>query len=95
MILGIVEAEVCGPYSLRLLFNDGTRKQVNVRPLLWGPVFEPVLDPAYFALVKLDVQSGVVYWPNEADFAPEALYELPDEEQGEGEAEVAREQPGS
>jgi len=34
MILRIREARVCGPHSLRLTFNDGTTKQVNVRPLL-------------------------------------------------------------
>lgn len=93
MILKILEAEVCGPHSLRVLFNDGTSKRVNVLPLLWGPVFEPVRDPDYFALVKLDPRGGVVFWPNEADFAPEALYELPDEEQAESAAEPIQERP--
>jgi hypothetical protein len=38
MILHILEATVCGPYSLDLTFNDGTRKRVNVLPLLDGPI---------------------------------------------------------
>jgi hypothetical protein len=76
MILRILEAEVCGPHSLRLRFNDGTRKRVNVLPLLDGPVFEPLHDPVYFSQVTLDPVAGTVVWPNEADFAPEALYEL-------------------
>ena len=79
MILHILEATVVGPHTLALLFNDGTRKQVNVSPLLWGPVFEPLRDPEYFARVSIDPVLGTVVWPNEADFAPEALYELPDE----------------
>lgn len=79
MVLRIVEAAVCGPHSLRLTFNDDTRKEVNVLPLLEGPVFEPLGDPVYFAHVVLDPVLGTVVWPNEADFAPEALYELPDE----------------
>lgn len=79
MILRIVEAMVCGPHSLQLIFNDGTRKRVNVRPLLEGPIFEPLRDPAYFARVVVDPVIGTVVWPNEADFAPEALYELPEE----------------
>ena len=79
MILRILEAEVCGPHSLHLVFNDGTRKRVNVLPLLEGPIFEPLRDPAYFARVTLDPVSGTVVWPNGADFAPEALYELPEE----------------
>ncbi len=76
MILRIREARVCGPHSLRLTFNNGTVKQVNVSPLLDGPVFEPLEDPAYFASVTLDPICGTVVWPNGADFAPEALDEL-------------------
>lgn len=81
MILHIVEASVCGPYSLELIFNDSTRKRVNVLPLLDGPIFEPLRDPVYFARVVVDPVLGTVVWPNEADFAPEALYELPAEEE--------------
>lgn len=76
MILRIREAWACGPHSLRLAFNDGTTKQVNVTPLLDGPIFEPLRDPAYFARVTLDATCGTVVWPNGADFAPEALHEL-------------------
>jgi hypothetical protein len=76
MVLRIVEAEVCGPHWLRLAFNDGTRKTVDVSPLLWGPVFEPLRDPARFAEAHLDPVCGTVVWPNGADFAPEALREL-------------------
>lgn len=76
MILRIVEAKVCGPQTLRLTFNNGTHKTVQVGSLLDGPVFEPLHSPEYFALVKLDPICGTVVWPNGADLAPEALYEL-------------------
>ena len=76
MILRITEADVSGRYSLKLAFNDGTRKTVNVEPLLIGPVFEPLKDPSFFARAALDRVCGTVAWPNGADFAPEALYEL-------------------
>ena len=76
MILRIREAEFCGRHSLRLTFSDGVTKQVDVRTLLDGPVFEPLQDPAYFARVTLDAICGTVVWPNGADFAPEALHEL-------------------
>jgi hypothetical protein len=76
MVLRILEAEVCGPHSLRLVFNNGAHKRVNVWPLLDGPIFEPLRDPTYFARATLDAVAGTVVWPNEADFAPEALYEL-------------------
>lgn len=76
MILRILEAEACGPHLLRLAFNDGTRKTVNVQPLLDGPVFEPLRDPGYFSRGVVDPVCGTVVWPNGADFAPEALHEL-------------------
>lgn len=76
MILRITEAEVSGPCSLKILFSEGTRKTVNVRPLLEGPVFEPLKDPEFFSQVTLDAVCGTVVWPNGADFAPEALFEL-------------------
>lgn len=76
MILRILEARVCGLHSLSLTFNDGITKQVDVRPLLDGPIFEPLRDPTYFATMTLDPVCGTVVWPNGADFAPEALYEL-------------------
>ena len=81
MILHIIAAEVCGPHSLELTFNNGMHKRVNVRPLLEGPIFEPLREPTYFARVVLDPVARTVVWPNEADFAPEALYELESEEE--------------
>jgi hypothetical protein len=80
VILHILEAEVCGPHSLQLLFNDGTRKRVNVLSLLRGRVFEPLHDALYFRRVTIDPVGGTVVWPNGADFAPEALYNLPEED---------------
>jgi hypothetical protein len=76
MILRIITADVVPPTRLRLAFNDGTEKTVDVRPLLHGPVFEPLRDPHYFSLGQLDPVCGTVVWPNGADFAPEALHEL-------------------
>ncbi|MGC8640761.1 MAG: DUF2442 domain-containing protein, partial [Isosphaeraceae bacterium] len=49
MILRIVEAEVRGDSRMRVSFNDGTSKVVDLRELLDGPVFEPPREPAFFA----------------------------------------------
>ena len=78
----VVKAEPCGPHSLDLRFKDGRRKRVNLLPLLDGPVFQPLRDPAFFARGVLDPMAGTVVWPNGADIAPETLYELPDERTG-------------
>jgi len=81
MILRVTKAEVIGEHRLDLTFNEGTRKTVNVAPLLAGPIFEPLHDPSYFARAALDPVCGTIVWPNGADFAPEALYELAPEDQ--------------
>ncbi len=80
MILRVTQVEVCGPQSLRLSFNNGETKVVDLLPLLEGPVFQPLRDPGYFSQVKLDPVCGTVVWPNGADFAPEALHGLEPQE---------------
>src|SRR5579872_2765454 len=78
MILHVVGVEVVGPYVLSLTFDDGTTKIADVRPILEGPVFEPLHDTDFFARVVADPTCGTIVWPNGADFAPEALHELAD-----------------
>jgi hypothetical protein len=75
----VVGVEVAGPHALDLRFKDGTRKRIDLLPLLQGPIFEPLRDPIVFAQVLLDPVSGTVVWPNGADIAPETLYRLPHE----------------
>lgn len=82
MIPHVIEAEVCGPHLLRLVFDDGTGKVVDLSSVLTGPIFEPLQSPQYFALAAIDEVAGTVVWPNGADFAPEALYELPNKDVG-------------
>lgn len=53
-------------------FSDGTRGIVSLADELWGPVFEPLRDPAFFAQARLD-EFGVICWPNGADLDPDAL----------------------
>jgi len=72
----VVKVEACGAHSLDLTFKDGTRKRVNLLPLLEGPVFEQLRDPKYFATVELDSVAGTVVWRTGADIAPETLYRL-------------------
>ncbi|HEX5011210.1 MAG TPA: DUF2442 domain-containing protein [Planctomycetota bacterium] len=74
-----MSARVVGPTSLIVVFDDGTRRRVNLEPLLRGPVFEPLHRPAYFRKARADSDSGTVVWPNGADIAPETLYEMPEE----------------
>ena len=62
------------PYTLNIRFDDGQRRKVNVEPLLYGPVFEPLREPRAFAEAAIDPELGTVVWPNGADLSPEFLY---------------------
>jgi len=71
----IMSVEVPEPYVVRLVFDDGLEKTIDLHPLLYGPVFEPLLDSAEFAKVQVDPVLGTIVWPNGADFSPEFLYD--------------------
>lgn len=43
--------------------------------LSYGGVFEPLRDADYFRRLRADPVAGTIVWPNEADIAPETLYE--------------------
>lgn len=75
-ILRITAMQLRGPHQLWVRFNNGREGEVNLLPLLDGPVFVPVRDPNYFAQVELNSECGTITWPNGADLAPEAVYEL-------------------
>ena len=70
----VVSVKVVGPFVLEVTFEDGAMRVVDLEPELWGAMFEPLRDPAYFAKVAVDSESGTITWPNGADFSPEFLY---------------------
>lgn len=80
MIIHITKVKVVGSHSLVLTFDNGIQKRVNLRQELYGPIFEPLRDPSYFAKAYVDPDSRTVAWPNGADFAPDFLYQLEAEE---------------
>jgi hypothetical protein len=70
----VVSVEVLAPYGLRLAFDDGLVREVDLTDTLWGPVFEPLKDPTVFASVHVDEELGTVVWPNGADLDPLVLH---------------------
>lgn len=68
----VTDVEVIAPHGLRLTFDDGVVRDVDLSGELWGPMFEPLRDPTYFAQVVVD--HGTVSWPNGADLDPLVLH---------------------
>jgi hypothetical protein len=71
----VVGVTVVGDYRVRFLFDDGTAGVVDFSSMEWTGVFEPLRDPRYFAMVKVDPEAATVVWPNGVDLAPETLYQ--------------------
>ena len=61
-------------YRLEIEFADGVRGVLDYEDRLFGPMMEPLRDPARFAEVGID-EFGVICWPNGADLAPDAIYD--------------------
>lgn len=70
-LISVIEAKHLGRYRVWLKFSDGEEGEADLAGELWGEVFEPLRDPAFFASFSVD---ETLVWPNGADFAPEFLY---------------------
>lgn len=71
--LEITKAEYIDGYRLRLFFNNGEVRIADLESLLIGEVFVPLRNIETFK--NFTVKFATVTWENEADFAPEYLYE--------------------
>jgi len=61
-------------YVMRVHFNDGSIKDINVEPVLFGELYGPLRRRDLFEQVSVDHEVGTVVWPNGADFDPDMLY---------------------
>jgi hypothetical protein len=68
------------PYVVRVVFADGEVRDVDIEPLLDGPIFEALRDPGTFALVSVDEHGETILWPNGADLDPDVLYGIAEPE---------------
>ncbi len=73
MFVQVLEARYLGEYRVWLRFEDGLEGELDLGPELYGMIFEPLKDPAYFASFTVET---TLTWSNGADFAPEFLHEL-------------------
>ncbi len=74
MLSDIVEVRYLEAYRLFLRFSDGRSGELDLQPLLdFTGVFAPLREPAYFAQVRVEPDSGTIVWPNGADLDPDVL----------------------
>ena len=73
MFIEIIKAEYLDEYRLRLWFNNGKVKDVDLSDSLKGKIFVPLQDKEFFR--RFSIRFNTIEWENGADFAPEYLYE--------------------
>lgn len=75
MMVNVMQVKVIEPYRVWLTFDNGEEKEVDLAPLMRGPIFERIrTDPAYFSTVYVDDEGGTIAWDNGADLDPDVLY---------------------
>ena len=77
LICQVRAVEVVGPYTLRVQFTDDTEQTINLKPVLAGELYGPLIDPQLFNQVSIDPEVKTLVWPNGADFDPATLHDWP------------------
>jgi hypothetical protein len=70
----VKSVEALPGFRLAIEFDDSLSGVVDLSGELFGEMFEPLRDEAYFRQVGID-EFGVICWPNGADLAPDALHQ--------------------
>ena len=72
MYLSIKEVKPVPDYKLYLTFDNGEKRQFDMKPYLNIGIFTELIDISMFNTVH--VSFDTIEWNNEADFDPEILY---------------------
>lgn len=75
MFLHVTDATYLHDYTIRLRFNNGAEGEIDLRNVLEGDVFGPLLDVERFKRFYVDSELNTIVWENGADLAPEFLLE--------------------
>jgi len=71
-MLRIRSARALDGYRVRLTLTNGDTVERDLRDIIWGPVFQPLLDD-YGHFRDVRVEAGTLTWPGELDFDPDTL----------------------
>ena len=76
MLESVIKAKHIKDYKVWVAFDDGKKGEIDLEKKIKdrGGVFKPLQDIEYFK--KFKIRGGTLSWKNEADIAPESLYEL-------------------
>jgi len=53
LMVKVTDFAIVGPYTLRIIFDDGAVQTINFEPVLYGYYYAPLRDPDFFRQVRL------------------------------------------
>src|ERR1700730_8387040 len=80
-IYRVISVDSLGGYRLRVAFDDGSTRDVDLGSVLEGEIYGPLRDPKVFAAVAVDPEIQTLIWPNGADLDPAILHDWPEHEE--------------
>jgi hypothetical protein len=73
-MVAVTHVEPLDGYFVRLQFDDGSEREVDLSHQPWGAMGEPLRDPDFFRLVRVDPELRTITWPNGFDLDPDVLH---------------------
>jgi hypothetical protein len=73
-MVAVTQVEPLDGYRVRLQFDDGSERVVDLSGQLWGAMGEPLRDPDFFRQVRVDPELRTITWPNGFDLDPDVLH---------------------
>ncbi len=75
IMLEVAKAEYIEEYRIQITFNNGASGVVDLKDALWGAMFEKLKDYNIFRTFEVSDVVHTIRWENDADLAPEYLYD--------------------
>ena len=73
-MLRVVDVDYIKDYELLVVFSNGSKKRVDLKPYLKGEIFGELLDKDKF--IQYGLTRTTIEWANGADLAPEFLHDI-------------------
>lgn len=77
MILNVKKAVYLKDYVLKVTFNNGETRIIDLEPAIFNdplPLFVPLREKDFFQ--QFTIKLNTICWKNDFDLAPEFLYEI-------------------
>jgi hypothetical protein len=72
-LINVRNVEILHDFTVNVTFSDKSQREIDLKPYLRGPIFEPVrTDFTFFR--RLTIERGALAWPNGADIDTDTLY---------------------